>query len=104
MPVSRWNTVPPCQELQAGGGRQDRGGAGRQDLPHDCPGRVEVTKQEIHHIPAITDTLGTLPLKFILFIDDLSFSKNDDNFSALKANIYTTYIIYTSLNLYFPNK
>lgn len=46
---------------------------------------VEVTKQEIHHIPAITDTLGTLPLKFILFIDDLSFSKNDDNFSALKA-------------------
>jgi predicted AAA+ superfamily ATPase len=25
------------------------------------------------------------PLKFILFIDDLSFNKNDDNFSMLKA-------------------
>jgi predicted AAA+ superfamily ATPase len=25
------------------------------------------------------------PLKFIIFIDDLSFNKNDDNFSMLKA-------------------
>ncbi|MBR0374516.1 MAG: DUF815 domain-containing protein, partial [Mogibacterium sp.] len=27
------------------------------------------------------------PLKFILFIDDLSFAGNDDNFSALKATL-----------------
>ena len=25
------------------------------------------------------------PLKFIIFIDDLSFNKSDDNFSMLKA-------------------
>ncbi|HIY04818.1 MAG TPA: ATP-binding protein, partial [Candidatus Anaerotignum merdipullorum] len=33
----------------------------------------------------ILDELAGNPLKFILFIDDLSFSNNDDNFSALKA-------------------
>ena len=27
------------------------------------------------------------PLKFIIFIDDLSFNKNDDNFSMLKATL-----------------
>ena len=31
------------------------------------------------------DTLAANPLKFILFIDDLSFTANDDNFAALKA-------------------
>ena len=31
------------------------------------------------------DRLAANPLKFILFIDDLSFTANDDNFAALKA-------------------
>ena len=31
------------------------------------------------------DSLAANPLKFILFIDDLSFTANDDNFAALKA-------------------
>ena len=31
------------------------------------------------------DKLAANPLKFILFIDDLSFTANDDNFAALKA-------------------
>jgi len=31
------------------------------------------------------DTLGKNPLKFILFIDDLSFTKNDNEFGELKA-------------------
>ena len=31
------------------------------------------------------DELAKNPLKFILFIDDLSFASNDDNFAALKA-------------------
>ena len=42
-------------------------------------------KEQLHAIPAILDELNTNPLKFILFIDDLSFQKDDDNFSALKA-------------------
>ena len=46
---------------------------------------LEVRKDQLREIPAILDELNTNPLKFILFIDDLSFQKDDDNFSALKA-------------------
>ena len=46
---------------------------------------LEVRKEQLHQIPGILDTLNANPLKFILFIDDLSFQRSDDNFSALKA-------------------
>lgn len=46
---------------------------------------VEIRKEQFHAIPAIMEELSKNPLKFILFIDDLSFVKDDDNFSALKA-------------------
>lgn len=46
---------------------------------------LEVRKEQLHQLPGILDQLTENPLKFILFIDDLSFQKNDDNFSALKA-------------------
>lgn len=46
---------------------------------------LEVRKEQLREIPAILDELGSNPLKFILFIDDLSFQRDDDNFSALKA-------------------
>ena len=46
---------------------------------------LEVRKEQLHQIPEILDELNSNPLKFILFIDDLSFQKDDDNFSALKA-------------------
>lgn len=46
---------------------------------------LEIRKEQLHSIPAIVDELSKNPLKFILFIDDLSFVKDDDNFSALKA-------------------
>ncbi|MGN0976957.1 MAG: ATP-binding protein [Faecousia sp.] len=46
---------------------------------------LEIRKEQLHAIPAILDALNDNPLKFILFIDDLSFQKDDDNFSALKA-------------------
>lgn len=46
---------------------------------------LEVRKEQLHAIPTILDSLSSNPLKFILFIDDLSFQKDDDNFSALKA-------------------
>lgn len=53
---------------------------------HDQGLRIlEVRKEQLHEIPAVLDELGFNPLKFILFIDDLSFQKDDDNFSALKA-------------------
>lgn len=46
---------------------------------------LEVRKEQLHSIPALLDELNANPLKFILFIDDLSFGKDDDNYSALKA-------------------
>lgn len=46
---------------------------------------IEVRKEQLHDIPSILDELSENPLKFILFIDDLSFQKDDDNFSTLKA-------------------
>ena len=46
---------------------------------------LEVRKDQLRELPWVLDELSSNPLKFILFIDDLSFQKDDDDFSALKA-------------------
>ena len=46
---------------------------------------IEMRKDQLRSIPKILDELSSNPLKFVLFIDDLSFLKDDDNFNALKA-------------------
>ncbi len=46
---------------------------------------IEIRKEQILQLPMIMDELNRNPLKFILFIDDLSFNKNDDYFGTLKA-------------------
>ncbi len=46
---------------------------------------IEVRKDQLTKIPALLDDLAQNPLKFIVFIDDLSFTKSDDSFNALKA-------------------
>ena len=46
---------------------------------------VEMRKDQLRRIPKVLDELSGNPLKFVLFIDDLSFLKDDDNFNALKA-------------------
>ncbi len=46
---------------------------------------IEVKKQQLYQIPGIIEELSNNPLKFILFIDDLSFVSNDENFAALKS-------------------
>ncbi len=48
---------------------------------------IEIRKDQLRLIPSLLDNLSENPLKFILFIDDLSFKKDDDNFSALKATL-----------------
>lgn len=48
---------------------------------------IEVKKNQLYQIPGIMEELSSNPLKFIMFIDDLSFTGNDDNFSALKATL-----------------
>ena len=46
---------------------------------------LEMRKDQLRSIPKVLDELSGNPLKFVLFIDDLSFLKDDDNFNALKA-------------------
>ena len=48
---------------------------------------IEIKKDQLQLIPMVLDSISRQPLRFILFIDDLSFSGNDDNFSALKATL-----------------
>lgn len=46
---------------------------------------IELRKDQLGAIPYVMGKIRENPLKFIIFIDDLSFNQNDDNFSMLKA-------------------
>lgn len=46
---------------------------------------IELRKDQLFSLSHIMDAISRNPLKFIIFIDDLSFNKNDDCFSMLKA-------------------
>jgi predicted AAA+ superfamily ATPase len=46
---------------------------------------IEVSKSELHNLPQIIELLRPVPQKFILFVDDLSFEEDDDNFKSLKV-------------------
>ncbi len=46
---------------------------------------IELRKDQLAFLPYVMGRIVENPLKFIIFIDDLSFNKNDDNFSMLKA-------------------
>lgn len=46
---------------------------------------VEFDKNQLAEIPDIIEQLADNPLKFIFYIDDLSFGASDDQFSSLKG-------------------
>ena len=46
---------------------------------------IELRKDQLRFLPYVMGKISGNPLKFIIFIDDLSFNKSDDNFSMLKA-------------------
>ncbi len=46
---------------------------------------IEIRKDQLLSLSDIMSKIAENPLKFIVFIDDLSFNKNDDQFSMLKA-------------------
>lgn len=46
---------------------------------------IELRKDQLSLLPFVMGKISENPLKFIIFIDDLAFSKSDDNFSMLKA-------------------
>ena len=48
---------------------------------------IEIRKNQLLLLPKVMGEIGKNPLKFIIFIDDLSFNQNDDQFSMLKATL-----------------
>lgn len=46
---------------------------------------IELSRSQLPELPDIIEKIAKNPLKFIIFIDDISFSSDDDNFSSLKA-------------------
>lgn len=46
---------------------------------------IEVRKGDLLKLPELIEKLANNPLKFIIFIDDLSFAKNNEEIGALKA-------------------
>ena len=46
---------------------------------------IELPKPYLSEYPDIVQEIAGLPLKFIIFIDDLSFQSGDENYSALKG-------------------
>ena len=46
---------------------------------------IQAEKALLRHIPALLDFLAEKPLRFIIFIDDLSFETSDRDFTALKT-------------------
>lgn len=48
---------------------------------------IEIRKNQLLLLPKVMGEISGNPLKFIIFIDDLSFNQNDDDFSMLKATL-----------------
>lgn len=46
---------------------------------------IEISKGDINDLTMIREKLSDSPMKFIIFIDDLSFDSHDDSFGELKA-------------------
>ena len=46
---------------------------------------IELHKRDLNDLPRLTEYLAAIPMRFILFIDDLSFGGDEDDFAALKA-------------------
>lgn len=46
---------------------------------------IEMPKESLPDFPVLADHLAELPMKFIIFIDDLSFSRQDETYASLKA-------------------
>ncbi len=46
---------------------------------------IEMPKEHLMEFPGLVEQIAGLPMKFIIFIDDLSFSRQDDTYASLKA-------------------
>ncbi|MBO5495657.1 MAG: ATP-binding protein [Eubacterium sp.] len=48
---------------------------------------IEVPKSAVSELSLIREAIADSPMKFIIFIDDLSFDSNDDSYAELKASL-----------------
>ncbi len=46
---------------------------------------IEVPKESLSGFPMLVDKIAPLPMKFVIFIDDLTFNREDDTYASLKA-------------------
>lgn len=46
---------------------------------------VEIPKERLIDFPLLVEKIAALPMRFIIFIDDLSFQSQDQSYTALKA-------------------
>jgi uncharacterized protein len=46
---------------------------------------IELNKADMMHLPNVIEQIRSSPLKFIVFIDDLSFEDEEDSYKALKV-------------------
>ena len=46
---------------------------------------IQITKESFIYLSDLYDKIRNLPLKFIIFADDISFDEDDKNFSSIKA-------------------
>lgn len=46
---------------------------------------VEIAKENVGHLPKLKSYLSSIPLRFLVFIDDFSLSEHDDRISSLKT-------------------
>lgn len=82
------NGLPAANVLlygDAGTGKSSTVKAVVNHLAGDGLRLVELRKDQLNELPAVMAQLKDNPLKFILFIDDLSFRSDDDSFGSLKA-------------------
>ncbi len=54
---------------------------------HEGLRAVEIPKEQVKEINALKELLAELPLKFLIFIDDLSLEENDEKVTSLKASL-----------------
>ncbi len=69
----------------AGTGKSSTVKAVVNDFYRDGLRLIELRKDQLSSLPYVMGKISGNPLKFIIFIDDLSFNRSDDNFSMLKA-------------------
>lgn len=79
----------PCNNIllygDAGTGKSSTVKAVANDLAASGLRLIQVDKSYLHALPSLLEALGEIPLKFIVFIDDLTFAMDNSDFTQMKT-------------------